>query len=295
MTSAVTTATPAPPAPAAPPPLSPGGRTAVRAVLVVAASILVVGCSAALGFSAWGISSLRVYTDSANLPADMKSLTVDVADLAVRVESDPHATGPRADLRQVNSSRGTQQRLQVTTDGNGTRMRLSPESSSFMQWRRTAEITVTLPPALAQRLAVTTKQDDGALTVDADLDQLIARTSDGTIVLSASARRIEIGSRDGEVVTGHPISVTESFSATTTDGNVTADFKAVPRTVDVTSRDGDVTIAVPAPGPYLVDARNNADGTTVVRVPQTSDRGAAAAAITARAADGDVAITTLHG
>jgi hypothetical protein len=62
----------------------------------------------------------------------------------------------------------------------------------------------------------------------------------------------------------------------------------------VTSRDGDVTVALPARGPYLVDANNeNADGTTVVRVPQTSDRDSAAALVTARSDNGDVVVTTL--
>jgi hypothetical protein len=98
------------------------------------------------------------------------------------------------------------------------------------------------------------------------------------------------------VITRDPISVGESFTATATDGDITVDFKdAPPRTVDVTSRDGDVKIALPAPGPYLVNASTgDEDRTTVVRVPQTSDRDAAAAVITARAVDGDVTIDQLQ-
>jgi hypothetical protein len=106
---------------------------------------------------------------------------------------------------------------------------------------------------------------------------------------------MEIDSRDGSVVTRDPISVSESFTATATDGDITADFKgAPPRTLDVTSRDGDVKIALPAPGPYLVNASTgDEDRTTVVRVPQTADRDAAAAVVTARAVDGDVTIDQL--
>ena len=49
-----------------------------------------------------------------------------------------------------------------------------------------------LPPDLARRLTVTTQQKIGVVLAYADLDQLIARTDDGEIVLSGSARRIEV-------------------------------------------------------------------------------------------------------
>jgi hypothetical protein len=97
------------------------------------------------------------------------------------------------------------------------------------------------------------------------------------------------------VFTRDPISVTESFSVTTTDGDISVDLKDVaPRTVNATSRDGAVTIALPPRGPYLVDANtDNGDGSTVVRVPQTNDPDDAAALVTAQSEDGDVVVTTL--
>ncbi len=55
---------------------------------------------------------------------------------------------------------------------------------------------MVLPPELARRLSVTTQQEDGVLLAQADLDQLIARTEDGAVVLSGSARRIEITHRE---------------------------------------------------------------------------------------------------
>ena len=293
----MTTIAPPPPAPAAPPPLSPGGRTAVRVLIVVAATVLLIGTVSSLGVAAFGLSALRVSNDTQPLPAAMRSLTVDTADspTLIRIVADRDAREPRVDLRLIDTRRSPEAAAVVTNDPAGTRVSVGPQSGSFMDWHRGGQLTVTLPPELARRLSVTVQQEDGVLMAQADLDQLVARTIDGAVMLSGSARRIEIVSQDGSVITRDPISVSESFNATTTDGDISVDFKdAAPRTVDVTSRDGDVTVALAARGPYLVDANNeNADGTTVVRVPQTSDRDSAASLVTARSDDGDVVVTTL--
>ena len=298
MTSGVITPTPPPPAPAAPPPLSPSGRNTVRVLLIVAASVVLIGTVASLGVTAFGLSAMRVTKDTQPLPAAMRSLAIDTGRLPtlIRIVADRDAAEPRVDLRQLDKRQSPGAALVVTNDPTGTRVNARGQSSTFMNWHHGGQLTVTLPPELARRLSVTVQQEDGALMAQADLDQLIARTEDGTVLLSGSARRIEIDSRDGSVITRDPISVGESFTATATDGDITADFKdAPPRTVDVTSRDGDVKIALPAPGPYLVNASTgDEDRTTVVRVPQTSDRDAAAAVITARAVDGDVTIDQLQ-
>ena len=62
-----------------------------------------------------------------------------------------------------------------------------------------------LPPELARKLTVTAQQDTGVVLAQADIDQLIARTDTGAVVLSGAARRIEIHNVDGEVVTRDPI------------------------------------------------------------------------------------------
>jgi hypothetical protein len=297
MTSAVMTTPSPPPAPAAPPPLSPGGRTAVRVLLIVAASVLVIGTVSSLGVAAFGLSALRVTNDTQPLPAAMRSLTVDTtgSPALIRIVADRNATEPRVDLRQVDTRQAADAALVVTNEPAGTRVSVGRQSGSFMDFHRGGQLTVTLPPELARRLSVTVRQEDGALMAEADLDQLVARTTDGAVLLSGSARRIEVDSQDGSVITRDPISVSESFSASTGDGEIAVDFKDVPpRTVDATSGDGDLTIALPARGPYLVNANtDDGKGTTVVRVPQTSDRDAAAAVITARSNGGDVSITTL--
>ena len=174
-------------------------------------------------------------------------------------------------------------RLTVGGDGDG---------DSLLRWARAGEITVTLPPELARRLSVTTQQEAGVLFAQADLDELIARGVDGAVLLSGNARRIEVHNQNGSVIAREPISVTESFTADTTDGDVTVDFKeAAPRTVEAVSSNGDVAIGLPPGGPYLVHAASGSS--TSVRVPETSDPQRAAAEVTVRSDDGSVSVSTL--
>jgi hypothetical protein len=293
----VTTIAPPPPAPATPPPpLSPGGRTAFRIVLIAAAAVLVVGTLASLGTVAWGISSFRVITDSKTLPTAMRSLVVDTGSVpvAIRITTDREAREPRADLRMVNSTRAGANPLTVNADRESARITLSGESSAFLNWGRAGELTLVLPPELGRRLTVTTQQDTGIVLAQADLDQLIARTDNGEVILSGSARRIEIYTDNGDMVTRDPISVSESFSATTDNGDIKVDFAdAAPRTVDATSDNGDVIVALPTRGPYVVNASTD-NGDTAVRVPQATDRENAAAVVTARSENGDVTIDDLR-
>ena len=288
----------APPPPAPRPPLSPGGRTAIRATLVVAAAVLVVGALVALSAAAWGISNFRVITDSRPLPTAMRTLIVDTGSVpvAVRITTDRDAGEPRADLRMVNSTAAAANPLAVDAERGEARITINGESSRFLQWSRAGEITLVLPPDLARRLTVTTQQETGVVLAQADLDQLIARTEDGAVVLSGSARRVEIHNVNGEVVTRDPIVVAESFSATTVSGDISVDFaEAAPGTVKASSRDGDVVVGLPASGQYVVDASTGErHGSTVVRVPQTTDRESAAAVVTARSETGDVVIDDLR-
>lgn len=284
---------PPPPAPAAPPPLTDNGRRGVRGALVLAATLLVLGTVAGLTTVAIGVSSLRVRTDTAALPAGMRSLTVDGADspVAIRIKTDRSATAPRVDLRMLSTGGDGQQRLDVTTDGTGTRVSLAPRSTSFVPWRRGGEITVTLPPDAARRLAVTTQQADGVLFVDTDLDQLTARTTDGAVLLRGGARKVDITVRDADVVAREPISVAESFSVNSVDGDVTVGFaKVAPRTINAVTRDGDVTLSLPPTGPYLVHAQSR--GSTTVRVPETTELARAAAEVTIQVDDGNVVLQT---
>jgi len=295
----VTTIAPPPPVPATPPPpLSPGGRTAFRLALIAAAAVLVVGTLASLGAVAWGVASFRVITDSKPLPVAMRSVFVDTGSVpvAVRITTDREARVPRADLRMVNSTRAGANPLVVNADPAGARVTINGESSAFLQWGRAGEITLVLPPDVARKLTVTVQQDTGVVLAQADIDQLIARTDTGAVVLSGAARRIEVHNVDGEVVTRDPIRVTESFSATTDTGDIKVDFaETAPRTVDATTQDGDVIIALPARGPYLVNANTAKEqGATVVRVPQTTNRDNAAAVVTARSQTGDVIIDDLR-
>ena len=290
-------APPVNPPPSSPPPLSPGGRTAIRVLLIAAAAVLVLGSVATLGVAAWGLSTFRVVTDSKPLPPTMRSLIVDTGQLpvAVRITADPEATQPRADMRMINSARAGSHPLTVSTDSTGTRLTISGEPSPFLQWGRAGEITVVLPPEVARGLTVTSQQRTGVLMTQADLGQVTARMTHGAVLLSGSARRIEVDSVDGDVLARTAIAVTESFRATTANGDIEVDFKTAPRTLDATTDNGDIRIALPPSGPYVVNAdTSDRSGDTVVRVPQTSDRTDAASIVTARSDTGDITIDELR-
>src|SRR5689334_9504210 len=167
--------------PSAPPPLTPGNRTAVRVLLVIAAAVLVVVCVTALVAAALGIASLKVTTDGKDLPGDTRSLVIDASDVSVRVTSDPGASTARAELRTVGSSRGTPPGLDVTTAAGETRIHVALGRGRLVDFGGPSELVVTLPPAVAARLSLTTQQDDGTLTVDANLDRLVARSADGDV------------------------------------------------------------------------------------------------------------------
>lgn len=283
---------PPPPAPVGPPPeLSPGGRTALRGVLIAAATILVVTAVAALGVAAWGLSTVRVLSDSLALPSAMRSLVIDTADIpvAVRITSDPRAEEGRANLRLVNTASSGEHRLAMTTTGPETRIVLEGRPSRTFGWARGGEITVTLPPEQARRLSVRTQQETGVVLAQADIDQLTARTTHGAVVLSGSARRVEVQTADGAVTARDPISVRDRFSATTSEGDIAVDFRdAAPRSVEAISRDGDIVLGLPDRGPYLVRAQSG--DSTRVRVPETSDPADATSEITARTDNGSVVI-----
>lgn len=288
----MTTLTAPPPAPAGPPPpLSPGTRTTVRGILIAAAAVLVVGTVAALAVTAWGLSTVRVLSDSHTLPSAMRSLVIDTADIpvAVRLTTDQRAREARASMRVVNTTSSGDHHLVVTTAGPETRIVLEGRPSPTFGWARGGEITVTLPPEQARRLSVRTQQETGVVLAQSDLNQLIARTTHGAVVLSGSARRIEVQTADGQVTSRAPISVRDRFAATTSDGDIAVDFReAAPRSLDAVTRSGDITLGLPDGGPFLVRAQSGES--TRVRVPETTDAAQAAGEITARTDTGSVVI-----
>ncbi|BBY52188.1 hypothetical protein MARA_56560 [Mycolicibacterium arabiense] len=290
----MTTIAPPPPAPtpSTPSPLSPGGRTAIRAFLVIAASVVVVGSLVALGVSAWGLSNFRVVADETSLPGDTRSLVIDTRDVpaALRITTDRDATEPRISTRLINSSRAGERSLEVTRNGADTRVALTGTQPGVIGWGRAGEVTVTLPPEMARRLSLTTQQGAGVLMMQADVDTLVANNENGAVVLRGSARRIEVRTQDAEIVTRDPISVTESFLADSVDGDVSVDFGAAPRTVDASSNTGDVVVLLPDPGPYLVRASGDS---AQVRVSETEDPDRAAAEVTVRSDDGTAVVDRL--
>ncbi|KAA0095193.1 hypothetical protein CIW49_22145 [Mycolicibacterium sp. P1-18] len=276
--------------PSAPPPLTPGNRTALRALLVIFAAVLVIGCVAGLGVAAFGIASLRVSTDGKDLPRDMRSLVVDASDVSVHLKSDPNATAARAELRTVGSSRAVPPSLDVTTDARQTRIRVTADDTRrVVDFGGPSDLVITLPPALAATLSVTTQQADGTLTVDANLDRLVARSADGDVVLNGAVHDVDVTARDGDVVSRRPVSVTESFTVESVDGDVAVRFAdPAPRRISATTSSGDVAITLPPTGPYLVRTRSG--DATSVDVPETTDPARAASEVTVRSDDGSVSV-----
>ena len=284
------------PEPAAPPPLSPGGRTAVRVLLIVVACVLVAGVVLTLAGFAWGASRFRVVADSITLPPTLRALAVDTGSMpvAIRITSDRDATEPRVDMRMLSPARAGSDPLSLSADGLTARVGVASDPAPMLRWGRAGEITVVLPPQVARGLAVTTDQEMGVVIAEADLDQLTARNTDGAVVLNGSARAIDITSAQGDVTTRDAIRVADSFRVVTETGDVAVEFAAPPGTVDVQTQEGDVVLELPGPGPFAVDATTGAGwGSTVVEVPQTRDRQDAASVVTVRSERGDVVVETL--
>ncbi|BBZ55340.1 DUF4097 family beta strand repeat-containing protein [Mycolicibacterium phocaicum] len=283
-----------PPAEAATPPaLTPGGRSAMRSLLVVTAIVVTLSTAAGIGGLAWGISSVRVAAETETLPADFSSLTIDTGDMptAIRITSDRNVSEPRVRMRLLNTAKDDHQALQVARNGGAVSLTVTGEPSPLFNFGPPGEIMVTLPPDVARRLSVTTKQQVGVMLSQTDLDQLTVHNTDGAVVLGGNARRIEIHTQSGDIQTRAPIVVTDAFVAESTDGHIGVDFREVaPRTVDITNRDSDIDITVPPGGPYLVRAQAGDHAT--VRVPQTEDPARAVAQITARTDDGSISIAT---
>lgn len=280
------------PPPAGPPPqLSPGGRTTFRLALIAAATLLVAGSVASLGVAAWAVSTVRVVTDHQALPVGMRSLVIDTAHIpvAIRITADRETRDAAADLRLVNTTHSGVHRLQVTTDGDETRIAIAGNPSPMLEWARGGEITIAVPPEQARRLTVRTEQEIGTVIAQADVDQLISRVTDGAIILRGAARRVEAHTVNGDIISRDPIAVTDEFNASTSDGDITVDFRdAAPRRVDAISRNGDVVIGLPGRGPYLVHAQSGSS--TQVRVPETTVPDTAVAEVTVRSDDGDVVV-----
>ncbi|MGK2866433.1 MAG: DUF4097 family beta strand repeat-containing protein [Mycobacterium sp.] len=278
--------------PPSPPPSLRGGRTAARAALVIAAIVVLAVTVGLLTAAALGLSAFRLVTDHHNLPSNMRSLMIDTAGspMAVRIVSDRDATEPRVDVRMVTTDRNNREELTVTNDSNGTQLRVEAHAG-FLAWSDPGELTVTVPPELGRQLAVTVRQDNGVLIAEADLDELTATTADGSVLLRGTVRQIEVRARDGEIHTRQPISVGESFTAETRDGDVQVRFADAPPKIEATTRDGDVDFSLPTPGPYLVRTQSG-DGSATVRVPQTTDPARAVATVTATTRDGEISVET---
>lgn len=132
---------------AAPPVLTPGGRSAMRSLLVVTAIVVTLSAAAGIGGLAWGISSVRVAAETETLPADFSSLTIDTGNMptAIRITSDRNVSEPRVRMRLLNTAKDDHQALQVTRNGGAVSLTVTGEPSPLFDFGPPGEIMVTLP------------------------------------------------------------------------------------------------------------------------------------------------------
>jgi hypothetical protein len=245
----------------------------LRVLLVVLAALISLGTLGSLGVLAVGLGSTRVVTDTRALPANVRLLTVDTGDVpaVVRITTDVDAKEPRVDLRMVTSTNDTQ--LTVVNSDIGSQVTLRDSGSGLLRLYFAGELKVILPPGVAQELSVAVNQRSGTLSIDANLDQLVANT-EGAVTLGGSARRVDVNVRRGDIRTSRPIAVTESFTADTEYGGISVEFRVAPRSTEAIAG-GDVTVGLPVPGPYRVRAQSEGlHGETTVTVQETSDSSA---------------------
>ena len=138
-----------------PPELKGGHRTMMRLVLVVIAVLVSIGSLVSLCVIAFGVSSIRVVTDTQALPTTTRVLDINTGDVPVdvRLVTDADVKEPRVDLRLVTRGDGTH--LAVAENAADSRVTLSDSGSGFLWFNRTGEIKVVLPPDLAQGMSVT--------------------------------------------------------------------------------------------------------------------------------------------
>lgn len=277
------------------PPLGPGnGRTVIRVILVVAAAALVIGSLGILTAGAIGLGNTRVITDSQTLPATMRTLTVDTGRLpmSVRITADDGATEPRVDMRFIGTDSSGEQTLAVTSEGADTRLEINGQSApDGFTWDRAGELTVVLPPELARRLSVNATQEFGVLIADADIDRLVARTTNGAVVLRGAVGSVDVETTHGSINTREAITVRDSFTARAVEGDIDVDFaEDAPETVEATTSNGEIEIGLPTPGPYSVSARSGVEHATEIRVEQTNNPDDAVATVTAQSSTGSVTV-----
>lgn len=267
----------------------------MRVVLAVLAALVVFVAVGGLATLAVGLSGTRVVTDSQELPAGIRTLTLDTGDLpiAVRLITDADTSRPHVDLRMLTRAADTQ--MTVAHDASGSRLALLGDSGSAFPLPfdvNTGEITVILPPGVAKNLRVTVTHQTGPIKSEADLDQLIVRTGTGTVTLSGSARLMDITVGKGDINTDTRIAVAESFKATTQSGRVSVEFRGAPRTTEAVGS-GQVTLGLPGATPYRISAESvTPHGTVIVTVPQTSDL--SAPVVTARSTSGNVVVNQIR-
>lgn len=277
------------PWPASPPPaIAPAARGAMRSVVIVIGALVVLVAVGGLGAVSFAVATSRVVTDTQELPAGMRSLTVDTGGVPVpvRIIADADAKQPRVALRLVTRTDDTQ--LAVHSEGTASRVTLGDSTSGFASLIGTS-VSVVLPPDVARKLRLTVNHRTGPLISDADLDELVVKSDDASLTLGGSARSVRVSNRHGYIRTSTGIAVSEGFEATSEFGDIWVEFRSAPRNTEAIAG-GNVTVRLPASDAYRVNAGSEDPArSTTVTVSKSTDR--SAPTVVARSRSGNVDVS----
>ena len=270
----MSTLAPAPDAPPAPAGGggSPGGRTALR-ILVVTVGLALV---------AWNAVAVASLLSRGTDTKDATYGGVRVLELDLAFEEVDVSGSASAD--QVTLSRGWHWSLgepDIVTRQVGDRLVVGSSCSFAPGIPCTGWVHLTVPADVQ----VTGRVTDNHLTLR-DLDgEVDVSTSDGDVTATDVGGPLRLASRDGTVEASQVRSA--RVEATTSDGSVHIAFAVPPRSVRATSRDGSVRLTLPDDGTSYAVTVSTRDGSSEVTVPTDPT---ASRHITASTSDGDISI-----
>jgi hypothetical protein len=169
---------------------------------------------------------------------------------------------------------------EIVQESTASGVRLDAGCREFLAIRCDIRHEVQVPPAFE----VVIDGADGNVTASGLRGPLTVDRRDGDIVLADLTGPLDLRSRSGEI-SGDAL-MAEVVLADSLDGDVQLELVVPPRSVDVTSRDGEVDLAVPADTTYRVDSTTRS-GEQRVLVPQDP---ASARTLRIDGRDGDVTI-----
>jgi hypothetical protein len=222
-----------------------GGTLSTGTKILLFVGLPLLALALLIGGVAYFFSSFRstpvALSDSA---AAGSSVLVEVPN--ARLDFRPGGSGEvRAEA--VGSHSGPPPTLTVSEDGGETVIR----GGCVQRWLTlcSLRITVTLPAGADLRVV----GRNGKVTAEGLRGDVDVTTTNGALELTDLSGRLSLRTTNGAIDVEHASST--EVVAGTTNGGVEIDLVDAPRSVDVTSTNGGITVRVPADQTYYVDAR----------------------------------------